>query len=167
MSLVRILPATVPQLEALTRDPQEFSALLHSPVPNGWPEFPESIPYTLTTLQERPSEAAWWMYFFLDSSTGPLVGSGGFAGPPRDRQVEIGYEIAPEHRRRGYATAAARALVLEATASGQVDVVVAHTLDSHGLSARVLQTAGFQKSGHAVDPEHGRLTNWSRRIDSA
>jgi RimJ/RimL family protein N-acetyltransferase len=42
---------------------------------------------------------------------------------PVDRSVEIGYEIAPQWRGRGYATVAAAALVQQALAGGAVDVV--------------------------------------------
>jgi [ribosomal protein S5]-alanine N-acetyltransferase len=64
-----------------------------SPVPAGWPEFPEAIGFSAAKLKERPDEADWWMHFFLDPD-GPLVGSGGFVGPPEHGVAEIGYEIA-------------------------------------------------------------------------
>ena len=73
-----------------------------SPVPAGWPEFPESITFSIAKLKERPDEADWWMHLFLDPD-GRLVGSGGFVGPPANGVAEIGYEIAPEFRGRGYA----------------------------------------------------------------
>jgi [ribosomal protein S5]-alanine N-acetyltransferase len=71
---------------------------------------PESIDFTIDRLTEYPHEADWWMHFFLAEGGAVLVGSGGFAGPPRDGIIEIGYEIAPEFRGRGLATAAARAM---------------------------------------------------------
>ncbi len=60
------------------------------------------------------------MQFFVDDATRRLVGSGGFASPPVERTVEIGYEVAPEFRGHGFGTAAARALVERAVASGEV-----------------------------------------------
>ncbi len=53
-----------------------------------------------------PRSEGWWTQLFFDEPTGHLVGSGGYKGPPVQREVEIGYEIAPGYRRQGYATAA-------------------------------------------------------------
>ena len=126
---VRLVAATVPLLSALADDRSRFSTLIGSAAPDGWPEFPEAIAFTLQHLQ-RASEAerSWSMQFFVDDANGLLVGSGGFTAPPHGRTVEIGYEVAPEFRGRGFGTAAARALVERAVASGEVDHVVAHTL---------------------------------------
>jgi RimJ/RimL family protein N-acetyltransferase len=125
---IRLVAATVPLLNALNDDRSLFDELIGSPVPNDWPEFPEAIGFTLDDLQ-RTSEAdrSWSMQFFVDHASGQLVGSGGFAAPPPGRTVEIGYEVAPEFRGHGYGTAAARALVDRAVASGEVDHVIAHT----------------------------------------
>ena len=164
MPTVRIFPATVEHLAAYSRDPSELSLMLGSPLPVGWPEFPEAIPHTIEVLEEGPGEEGWWMYFFVDESTGVLVGSGGFAGAPRDGVVEIGYEIAPAFRRRGYATAAATALVQVAVASGQVRRIVAQTLAGDPRSAGVLRATGFDESGRTADAEHGEIIDWQRLI---
>ena len=96
---VRLVPATVTLLNALTDDPARFDELIGSPVPDGWPEFPEAIGFTLAHLQNAPeADRSWSMQFFVDQATGRLVGSGGFVAPPVERTVEIGYEVAPEFR---------------------------------------------------------------------
>jgi ribosomal-protein-alanine N-acetyltransferase len=160
MPRVRLATATTDHLSGFLHDPRQLAEILETPIPKGWPVFPESFPVTLDILRERPSEAAWWMYFFLDADSGELVGSGGFAGPPREGQVEIGYEIAPGFRRAGYATAATRALIALARRSGEVDVVIAHTLTSYPASAGVLRASGFLEADHVVDPDHGDITRW-------
>jgi [ribosomal protein S5]-alanine N-acetyltransferase len=165
MATFHIDPASEGQLRAYMRDPLELSAMLGSPVPLGWPEFPEAIENTLTILETHPEQADWWMYFFLDADT--LVGSGGFAGPPDSGRVEIGYEIAPEFRRRGYATAATKALVDRAATSGQVDFVIAHTLASDERSAGVLRAARFSRAGRVVSPDDGEVDYWELRVRPA
>ncbi len=162
MTRLRLAPATETLLSSLARSAEEFARLIGSPVPPGWPEFPEAISHTLTRLQEAPADSAWWMYFFIDAESGLLVGSGGFAGPPVDGVVEIGYEIAPTFRRRGYATAAARELVHLAARSGSVTEVVAHTLRGDERSPGVLRAAGFERSEVLLDPEHGEIDRWRR-----
>ena len=98
---VRLVPATLPLLHALNDDRARFTELIGSPVPDGWPEFPEAIGFTLAHLQNAPeADHAWSMQFFVDAATGRMVGSGGYVGRPVDRTVEIGYEVAPEFRGR-------------------------------------------------------------------
>ena len=158
---VRLVPATVPLLTALNEDRTLFCELIGSPVPNGWPEFPEAIGSTLEHLQTAPeADRRWSMQFFFDDATRRLLGSGGFAAPPAERTVEIGYEVAPEFRGQGFGTAAARALVEHAVASGQVDHVIAHTLPGPNASTGVLVTLGFEHVGDQEDPDVGTVWEW-------
>jgi RimJ/RimL family protein N-acetyltransferase len=97
------------------------------------------------------------MQFFVDPATGRLLGSGGFAARPVDRAVEIGYEVAPEFRGHGFGTAAARALVERAVASGEVDHVIAHTRPGPNASTGVLVSLGFEHVADQEDPEVGTV----------
>ena len=158
---VRLVAATAPLLHALNEDRARFGELIGSPVPAGWPEFPEAIASTLEHLQNAPeADRSWSMQFFLDDATGRLLGSGGFAAPPVDRTVEIGYEVAPEFRGRGFGAAAARALVVLAVASGEVDHVVAHTLAGPNASTGVLVSLDFRHVADQEDPEVGVVWEW-------
>jgi len=158
---VRLVPATVSLLNALSEDRGLFGELIGSPVPDGWPEFPEAVVFTLEHLQNAPeADRSWSMQFFIDDATGRLLGSGGFAAPPADRAVEIGYEVAPEFRGRGFGSAAARALVEVAVAGGEVDQVVAHTLPGPNASTGVLVSLGFGHVADQEDPEVGLVWEW-------
>jgi RimJ/RimL family protein N-acetyltransferase len=158
---IQLVPATVALLRALVEDRGRFGELMGSPAPDGWPEFPEAIDVTLAHLQGAPAaDHAWSMQFFVDGETGRLIGSGGFVAPPVDRAVEIGYEVAPEFRGRGFGTAAARALVEQALASGEVDHVIAHTLPGPNPSTGVLASLGFEHVADEVDPEVGPVWAW-------
>jgi [ribosomal protein S5]-alanine N-acetyltransferase len=162
--VIRLVPATIELLTALGQDRVRFAELVGSPAPDGWPEFPEAIPYTLEQLRAAaPADRGWTMQFFVDAGTGALVGSGGFATAPVGRAVEIGYEIAPAHRGRGLGTAAARALVETAVASGEVDEVVAHTLPGPNPSTAVLVAVGFEQVAEQHDPEAGTVWEWRLR----
>ncbi|MEJ0085052.1 MAG: GNAT family N-acetyltransferase [Pseudomonadota bacterium] len=112
--------------------------------------------------------ADWWAKFqasaFLDPwvhgfnlllDDGTNVGLGSFKGPPVEGVVEIAYAIVPDQQGRGYATAAARAMIEEAFKSGDVRVVRAHTLPEGAASQRVLLKAGFRYVGERVEPEDG------------
>jgi ribosomal-protein-alanine N-acetyltransferase len=165
---VVVLPATVEHLTALRDDRSAFGELLGADVPTGWPEFPESVDFTLDQLTRHPHQADWWMHFFLADGGARLVGSGGFAGPPQNGVVEIGYEIAPEFRDRGFATAAARAMIGKATASSsRVTTVIAHTLPKQSPSTSVLRRLGFEHVGEVDDPEDGTVWRWELVVRSA
>jgi ribosomal-protein-alanine N-acetyltransferase len=158
---VLLVPATVPLLDALNEDRARFGELIGSPVPDGWPEFPEAVAPTLEHLRSSPdADHPWTMQFFVDTATGRLVGSGGFATPPNDRAVEIGYEVAPEFRGQGFGSAAARALVERAVASGEVDRVLAHTLPGPNPSTGVLVSLGFEHVADQQGPEVGTVWEW-------
>lgn len=157
-----VVPVTVEQLEAHASDPGEFAALVGSSVPAGWPQFPEAFEFTVDKLRSAPEEALWWMQLFFDD--GRLVGSGGFVGPPDDGVVEIGYEIAPEFRERGYATAAATAMVATAGAAG-VHTVIAHTLPEENPSTGVLRKVGFRFAREVTDPDEGTVWRWELPVE--
>jgi RimJ/RimL family protein N-acetyltransferase len=162
MSDVRLLPATVEYLLALQSDPDAFAMLMGSAVPDGWPEFPESIGFSIDRLRACPDEAAWWMHFFLAQDR--LIGSGGYVGPPQGGYVEIGYELAPEFRGRGLGVAAARALIEKARAAGGVSTVVANTLAHDNPSTGVLRHLGFVQTHEMVDPENGPIWRWELAV---
>lgn len=158
---IRLVPATLPLLKALREDPARFEELIGSPVPEGWPEFPEAIGFTMTHLQtSTEADRAWSMQFFVDRVTGRLVGSGGFAGPPIERTVEIGYEVAPGFRGRRFGVAAAGALIEQAVVSGEIDHVIAHTLPAPNPSTGVLISLGFRHVGDQEDADVGAVAEW-------
>src|SRR4028119_1412411 len=111
---------------------------------------------------ERPP-TDWRDYFFVHPRGRALVGNGGFTGDPDDSGVvEIGYEIAPEHRNRGFATEAARAMIgyAFAHADARVEAVVAHTLAETNASNVVLRKAGMSFVAEVDDPEVGKAWRW-------
>lgn len=142
--------------------PDSLTAVLGFRIPAGWPEYPWVIEFTLKALREQPGQAEWWMYYFLDRQLGFLVGSGGYKGPPRGGTVEIGYEIAPGFRGRGYATAAAGQLVERAFNSVEVAAVEARTLPCPNASVTVLRKVGFVCQGIVPDDQIGQAWLWRK-----
>jgi [ribosomal protein S5]-alanine N-acetyltransferase len=81
-----------------------------------------------------------------------LVGDAGFHGPPDESgTVEIGYEVAPGQRRKGYATETVAALVSWALKQEGVRRIVAAPLPDNTASRRVLEHAGFERVGRRGD----------------
>lgn len=114
-----------------------------------------------------PDVDQWTLgYTLVRAADRMRVGQCGFKGPPVEGVVEIAYGVAPEFEGRGYATEAARALVGIAFACGEVQRVLARTLERTNASARVLQKAGFHGVGQVVDPEDGPVWQWERRRET-
>jgi [ribosomal protein S5]-alanine N-acetyltransferase len=109
----------------------------------------------LAKFHQSAFEDPWVHGFNLLLADGTNVGLGSFKGPPVNGVVEIAYAVVPEHQRKGYATAAARALVEFAFRSPDVCKVLAHTLPDGVASQRVLLNAGFRRVGEVMDPDDG------------
>ena len=77
----------------------------------------------------------------------------GFHGPPdNDGLVEIGYEVEPEHRRRGFASEATEGLVEWAFAQPGVKRVVAAIRADNEASLGVVRGLGFEPAGSRGTP---------------
>ena len=143
---------------AMLRRMGELQALLGVSIPAEWPQFPEAF---LPLGGEASADPPWPAYFFVCRTENCLVGNGGFAGPPDSSgSVEIGYEIAPAFRNRGYATAAVREILKYAFSTGEVHRVLAHTLAEPNASNAVLKKAGFEFAGEQANPEVGAVWRW-------
>jgi RimJ/RimL family protein N-acetyltransferase len=85
-----------------------------------------------------------------------VVGRAGFHGPPDALgRVEVTYEIAPAHRRRGYARAALEALVARAAAEPGVQQVRAVIRPHNHASRRLVIQCGFAELAGQEDVPGG------------
>jgi RimJ/RimL family protein N-acetyltransferase len=155
LDLVPAMPATI---RAALHSPATLGSHLGAVVSPGWPpEYVDApaLQFTLERLVEYPNEDGWWMYFALLREPRPrtLIGIAGYKGPPTpEASVEIGYGIVPEHRRRGFATEAARGLIGHAFAIPTIDRVLAETLPELTPSIGVLNKCGFRFLGDGSEP---------------
>lgn len=164
---LRLVPFTPQQLLALIERPEQFLELagvsadagMHVLFTSG-----EISPAWLATLRTLEHADPWILGFaVVDREKQLVVGSAGFkGGPDAEGAVEIAYGIVPAFEGRGYATEAARALTAYALGSGQVSLVIAHTLATPNASTHVLTKCGFQRTGEFVDPDDGPVWRWER-----
>jgi len=162
-----LLACSPQHLLALIDHPQRFEQLVGVPVAEGLHAFYASddvSPAWLAALRDS-SEPDFWRhgFFVIHRETRSVIGSAGFKGPAdASGMVEIAYGIVPSFEGQGYATEAATALVGFAFASGNVQLVRAHTLPVANPSTRVLAKCGFRHAGTVVDPEDGVVWRWER-----
>jgi RimJ/RimL family protein N-acetyltransferase len=76
--------------------------------------------------------------------------------------VAMGYSIVLSRRRRGYASEAAAALIAWALEEPSVEAVVAGTAAENLASQRVLESAGFTRTGEADGEIRWRLDRAAR-----
>ncbi len=122
----------------------------------------EVSPEWLASLRAAPAPSPWTHGFaIVERMSVEIIGSCAFKGPPdAEGVVEIAYEIAPAHRRRGYAREAARAASHYALEAGGVRCVRAHTRQDNDSSARVLLACGFTLVGPVELPDDGLVNRW-------
>jgi RimJ/RimL family protein N-acetyltransferase len=89
--------------------------------------------------------SGWGMYVLVRGEDGLVVGGMGFHGPPDGGCAEIGFDLHPEARGRGYATEALSALAHWALEQPGVDTVLATTTPDNVPSQRVMERAGFAR----------------------
>lgn len=142
-------------LEADIQNASALAALLDAEVPRDWPpgEYDrQAIEFLLKQTRSLESAAEGdlgWLswYAVCNANAGrpaALVGAAGYFGPPdAGHCVEIGFSVAQEWRRRGFATEIVMALVKRAIESRRVRTVRAHTRSDNDASIRVLQKCGF------------------------
>jgi len=168
---LQLIAATLDLCLAEGVGPDAVGRALGAQVPPSWPPpvfEPDDVDRVRRRLERDPATAPWTLCYVVRRSANAdnlpsLVGVAGFAGPPSpDGAVEIGYAIAVEHQRRGYATEAVRALVTHAFAEPGVAVIVAFTFATLEPSIGVLRKTGFEYVGR--DPDSG-LMRFERRRD--
>lgn len=148
-------------LLAAAENAERLSPLLNAAIADGWLVFPEALAPTLGSYERDRGPRLWGTIFFLTATPRTLIGWGGYVGEPDDDGiVEIGYSLAPGFRGRGFATAAARAMVARAFADPSVKAVAAHTLAEENASTSVLKKLGFAKTGEIDHPADGRIWAW-------
>jgi [ribosomal protein S5]-alanine N-acetyltransferase len=162
---LELLPHGPQHLRAMIEGPRAYAESFGFASAEALTEFfagGELSPAWLAEL-EAATEADPWKHGFalLHPASGTVVGVASFKGPPDEAGVvEIAYGIAPGYRGRGFATEAARALTRYALESGEVRVVLAHTLPEPNASTRVLAKCGFRYVDEVIDPEDGPVWRW-------
>jgi RimJ/RimL family protein N-acetyltransferase len=131
-------------------------------VPPDWPDAHDGrfLRLRLRQLRADPSRADWGVAAMVLRDGRELIGHIGFHGPPGVNArrvadaVELGYTVFPEHRRRGYATEAVRAMLGYARERG-VHRFLASVAPENEPSLRLVRGLGFVEVGRHWDEEDG------------
>jgi RimJ/RimL family protein N-acetyltransferase len=155
----RLLLRPLPPLAAaaLPGERGSAAALIGAALDDAWPQ-PDVVDLFPAVAQLPPESVSFGVWTVIEVATNSVVGDIGFVVPPdADGVVEMGYSIVPSRRRRGYAGEAAAALVGWAFEQQGVTAVVAGTDADNAASERVLEKAGFARTGEAGGEVRWRL----------
>jgi RimJ/RimL family protein N-acetyltransferase len=109
----------------------------------------------LRQLAVDPSAGPWVARAAVVDPLG-VVGHGGFHGPPDAAGlVEVGYQVDPVFRRRGFGRAMLVALVARAAAEPRVRTVRASIAPGNAASLAMVAGCGFVRTGEQVDEVDG------------
>ena len=90
----------------------------------------------------------WFQYVIERAEDGGTIGDlGAGFGTPGERQVELGYRIHPDHRRKGYAKEALAALIGHLIEAYDVHRFVGVAASLNHASIAVLRSLGFRREG--------------------
>jgi [ribosomal protein S5]-alanine N-acetyltransferase len=153
-------PFTTPMLHALALDRAAFANESGLQLAADWPhsDFADALHWLARLRESQPALADWSFVVVVD---GRVVGDIGAKGTPVEGLVEVGYGIAASERRRGFAKGALTQFLAHC-AIHAVHTVTAECLDENSGSIRVLEGAGFLRSG-TRDDEAGQMLCWVKR----
>jgi [ribosomal protein S5]-alanine N-acetyltransferase len=117
------------------------------------------VRYRREQVANDASWAPWSLRAMVLRETATMVGYVNFHGPPgvndtaTPNAAELGWTVFPSHRKKGYATETARALMAWAATEHGIRRFVSSTTPNNAPSLRVHDKLGFVRTGQVVDGE--------------
>ncbi|WP_431964318.1 GNAT family N-acetyltransferase [Actinacidiphila sp. bgisy160] len=112
--------------------------------------------YRVDQLASDPGSAGWLTRAVVAEPEGVVVGYAGFHGPPDGTgMVEIGYSVAPGHRRQGYARTMLTELMRRAAAEPAVRTARVTISPENTASLATISGFGFVEVGEQWDEVDG------------
>jgi len=159
-----VLPLTPDFLLSTAEGNRALAATqLNATIPADWFECGEFAAMRHWQVQTGATSPPWLPRAIVLRATGAMVGFIGFHTPPRPAYlqpfspegVEFGYTVFPEHRRRGYAREASRALIDWAHTTHGITHFVVSVSPANPASLGLIAQMGFRHIGSHIDEEDG------------
>lgn len=134
---------------ALPEDRENACRDIGAQLAEAWPD-PDLLGVLRRQAAASPDSECFGVWVMIERDSRCVVGDIGFHGPPDEAgAIEVGYSVVPSHRRRGYATEAAVALIEWARSQPSVHGIVAGCDPQNVPSVRTLERVGFYRTGEA------------------
>lgn len=157
-------PAPVEFIEALEHaDIPAAERVMDVRITGPWFEGPAHwMRLRIRQLREAPALDRWLLHAMVlsrpdgEHPVRTMVGHCGYHGAPdATGMVEIGYQVAPPFRRRGYAAEAVRGLVTHAFTHAEINRVRACIRPDNEASLGLIARLGFVRVGEQMDEIDG------------
>jgi [ribosomal protein S5]-alanine N-acetyltransferase len=164
-----LVGASAASMRAELSSPRALARHINVHLPKSWPSplnDEHSQRWMLDYLEKHPN-SRWGMYYILlRGRDRQLIGNCGFKGECLHGTVEIGYSIAPEHQRHGYASEAVNGMLRYAFEDPQVTRVLAETFPDLIGSMGVLRKNNFVRVRGQSEPGVIRFSHTRARWSS-
>ena len=127
-----------------------------------WPDddVKETLPKIINNLSSLESPTGFESWMIIKNDTREIIGDAGFKGfNPEKRNVDLGYGIIKEERRKGYAEEAATVLIKWAFSNEIVKEITASCQSDNINSVNLLQKLNFIKTEEENEMMHWSLQN--------
>jgi ribosomal-protein-alanine N-acetyltransferase len=115
------------------------------------------LPWRVPVVRRDPAQNRWFVRLIVRRDTGVVVGNIGFHGPPDERgMIEIGLEVTPSQRGRGFATEAVLGMWRWAVAQPGIAVLRWSVGPENDASIAIVESFGGRKVGEQMDEIDGR-----------
>ncbi len=153
---------------SLAGRPDEASRLIEARLPEGWPDERGDVRLRmrLEQMQRDPDSAPWLLRGMVRRSDMTMVGYITFHDPPADGRAELGYTVFEEHRRQGYASEAALAMMRWAHEVHDVPVFVVSISPDNQASLALAAKLGFVRTGTQMDDVDGEEWVFEREAEA-
>ncbi len=153
---LELLPLPPAAAAVLPGDRRQAAALIGAGLSPEWPQ-PDVVGILPRQAAATPEQARFGIWVIVLEQARTVIGDAGFHGPPERGVVEIGYAITPAHRRNGYATEAAAALIAWVRRQPGVSDVTARCDRANLASVLTLERLGFTRGAGTDAQIHWRL----------
>jgi [ribosomal protein S5]-alanine N-acetyltransferase len=148
---------------SLLCDKQNVVNLLGIAVPDYWYKEEALIRLRLQEINEDPTYLPWSVRAIILKKEKEMIGYIGFHTKPDDPYLlnhnkhgaEIGFEVFPPYRRKGYAKEACKAIMKWAHDFSTVETFILSISPNNIASTQLANTLGFNKVGSQIDEIDG------------
>lgn len=157
-----LIPFTITMCQNLLNN--DFSDVFKMGFKKGksWPDSDviETLPRIINNLSRVESPTGFESWMIIKNDTMEIIGDLGFKGPNSEKEnVDIGYGIIKEERKKGYAEEAATAIIKWAFSTEIVKEITAACLFNNVSSISLLQKLNFTEIKKENDMVYWALPN--------
>lgn len=157
-----LIPFTLEMCEEISQSNFNSLQQMGLTLSKSWPDqdFKETLPRIIKNLNKVSSPTGFESWMIIKKDTKEIIGDVGFKGFSSFNDFcDIGYGLALEHRKKGYATEAVKAMIEWAFSIDGITEVTASCLIDNLDSKKLLEGLNFKKINQDKDYIYWSINN--------